>query len=289
MEYEGRICRGPMERASYMLPVAVGCSYNACRFCLLFKHLTYRELPLEQIEAELQRIHALGAAPKVVYLGDGNAFHLSTERMLTILQMIEKYLPNKPEIRMDATVTDIMAKTDEELALFHAHGVRRLYLGIESGLGDVLKLMCKDHTIPQAEEAIHRIHKAGIGYGAHIMTGLAGKGRGIENAEALADFFNRYPPQAIVNFSIFIHRRAPMWKDIEEDRMEVADELENMQEERRMIELMDLPGCDYDGLHDLIEFRVRGRLPDKKAQMLAKLDAGIEEWSKKEPVYPIVP
>ena len=29
MEYEGQICRSPMERASYMLPVAVGCSHNA--------------------------------------------------------------------------------------------------------------------------------------------------------------------------------------------------------------------------------------------------------------------
>ena len=115
MEYEGRICRGPMERASYMLPVAVGCSYNACRFCMLFKHLQYRELPLEQIAAELQRIHALKAAPKVVYLGDGNAMHLSHERMMTILRMIERYLPNKPEVRMDATVTDILARSDEQL------------------------------------------------------------------------------------------------------------------------------------------------------------------------------
>ena len=47
MEYEGWICRGPMERGSYMLPVSVGCSYNRCRFCMLFKHLAYRELPLE--------------------------------------------------------------------------------------------------------------------------------------------------------------------------------------------------------------------------------------------------
>ena len=39
MQYEGQICRPPMERASYMLPVAVGCSYNACTFCGLFKHL----------------------------------------------------------------------------------------------------------------------------------------------------------------------------------------------------------------------------------------------------------
>ena len=35
MQYEGQICRAPMERASFMLPVAVGCSYNACKFCTL--------------------------------------------------------------------------------------------------------------------------------------------------------------------------------------------------------------------------------------------------------------
>lgn len=54
MEYEGRICRAPMERASYMLPVMVGCSYNKCKFCNLFRDLKYRELPLEQVEEELQ-------------------------------------------------------------------------------------------------------------------------------------------------------------------------------------------------------------------------------------------
>lgn len=289
MEYEGRICRGPMERASYMLPVAVGCSYNACRFCMLFKHLQYRELPLEQIEAELQRVHALNAAPKVVYLGDGNAMHLPHERMMTILQMIEKYLPNKPEIRMDSTVTDILERTDEQLQALYDHGVRRLYLGIESGLEDILRTMCKDHTIPQAKEAIGRIHRIGMCYGAHIMTGIAGKGRCIENAEALAAFLNACPPVAIVNFSLFAHRRAPMWSDVEKGTFVVADEVETMREERRLLELLDLPGCDYDGMHDFIEFRVRGRLPEQKDKMLCKMDEGIAEWEKEPEIYCIVP
>ena len=56
MEYEGQICRAPMERSSFMLPIMVGCSYNRCRFCNLFRHLKYRELPFEQIEAELARV-----------------------------------------------------------------------------------------------------------------------------------------------------------------------------------------------------------------------------------------
>ena len=59
MNYEGQICRPPMERASYMLPVAVGCSYNACTFCTLFKHLQYRQLPKEQIEQEKKQAKEL--------------------------------------------------------------------------------------------------------------------------------------------------------------------------------------------------------------------------------------
>lgn len=69
MQYEGQICRAPMERGSYMLPVAVGCSYNACKFCTLFKHLQYRELPIAQIEEELQRVKAEWKAEESVSWG----------------------------------------------------------------------------------------------------------------------------------------------------------------------------------------------------------------------------
>ena len=82
MDYEGQICRSPMERSAFMLPIAVGCSYNACKFCTLFKHLKYRELPMEEIEAELIRVKEVGGNPKRVFLGDGNAFGVATEKLL---------------------------------------------------------------------------------------------------------------------------------------------------------------------------------------------------------------
>ena len=168
MQYEGQICRPPMERASYMLPVAVGCSYNACMFCGLFKHLSYRELPREQIEAELQRVHAAGGNPKTVFLGDGNAFGLKTEQLLWILERIHHYFPGCEAVNMDATVTNISHKSDEELKALYDAGVRNLYLGIESGLDDVLAFMKKDHNLQQAYEQIGRMQKAGLIFNAHI-------------------------------------------------------------------------------------------------------------------------
>ena len=78
---------------------------------------------------------------------------------------------------------------DEELARLHELGVTDLYLGIECALEDVLAFVIKGNTLSQAEAAIERLHRAGIDYDAHIMTGICGHGRGEENAAALADFF----------------------------------------------------------------------------------------------------
>lgn len=288
MKYEGWICRAPMERASFMLPVAVGCSYNACKFCTLFKHMQYRELSMKQIEEEIQRVKQAGGNPKRVFLGDGNAFGLETGKLLKLLEMIHMYFPACEGINMDATVTNVMEKTDEELRELKAAGVDELYLGIETGLDDVLTFMLKDHDLQQVYAAIKRLYEAGLTYDAHMMTGIAGKGRGQENAEALARFYNRTKPRKIVNFSMFLHREAPLYKDIETGRFEPADELENLMEERRLLELLEVENVKYDGFHDFLGVRVRGTLPEDKEKMLAKLDKVIKEMTDKEPLYAYV-
>ena len=288
MNYEGQICRPPMERASYMLPVAVGCSYNACTFCMLFKHLRYRELSKEQIEAEMQRVHAAGGNPKTIFLGDGNAFGLATDHLLWILERIHHYFPGCEAVNMDATVTNISHKSDEELQALYDAGVRNLYLGIETGLDDVLAFMKKDHNLQQAYEQIARMQKAGLIFNAHMMTGIAGKGRGIENAEATAEFFNRTKPAKIINFSIFHHSESPLYREIEAGRYVPADEQENLREEKRLLELLDVEGLRYDGLHDVeIQQRFRGTLPKDKEKLLALVDKTIAYWETQPPVLKV--
>ncbi len=271
MEYEGQICRAPMERASFMLPIMVGCSYNRCKFCNLFRHLSYRELPLEQIEQELKRVKGVGGNPKRIFLGDGNAFAQKNDRLIQILEMIRQYFPDCEEINMDATVTSIRKRSDEELRKFGRLGVRHLYLGIESGLDDVLAFMEKDHNQEQAYEAIRRLKHADMVFDAHIMTGVAGKGRGAENAKALAEFLNQTEPAHVVNFSMFLHKEVPLYQNILDGSFIPASERENLVEERCLLERLDADIL-YDGFHDFIRFRVRGRLPRDKEKMLSRLN-----------------
>lgn len=287
MNYEGQICRAPMERSSFMLPVTVGCPYNQCKFCNLFRHLRYRELPAEKIEEELKRVKDVGGSPTKIFLGDGNAFGLKTERLFWILERIQSYFPDCRTINMDATVTSILQKSEQELKRLAEYGVRHLYLGIESGLEDVLTFMKKDHTVSEAYEAIERLRAAGLIYDAHIMTGVAGRGRGQENADAMAHFLNQTHPAHVVNFSMFIHREVPLYREIENGNYVPADELESLREEKRLLEQLNIP-VKYEGFHDYLQIRVRGKLPSDQEKMVGKLETFIKKYEAKPPIYALV-
>lgn len=287
MNYEGQICRAPMERSSFMLPVIVGCPYNQCKFCNLFRHLRYRELPAEKIEEELKRVKDIGGSPTKIFLGDGNAFGLKTERLFWILERIQSYFPDCRTINMDATVTSILQKSEQELKRLAEYGVRHLYLGIESGLEDVLTFMKKDHIVSEAYEAIERLQAAGLIYDAHIMTGVAGRGRGRENADALAQFLNQTHPAHVVNFSMFIHREVPLYREIENGNYVPADELESLREEKRLLEQLNIP-VKYEGFHDYLQIRVRGKLPSDQEKMVGKLETFIKKYEAKPPIYALV-
>lgn len=287
MEYEGQICRGPGERGSYMLPVSVGCPYNRCRFCDLFTHLTYRELPLDKIENELKRVKSINGKPDKIFLGDGSAFSLRAERLIAILEMIGRYFPEVSEINCDATITSIKAKTDEELKRLSDLKLSTLYIGIESGLDDVLTFMNKEHNLKEAYEEIERIRKAGMNYAAHIMTGVAGSGRGAENAIATAAFINRTEPLNIVNFSMFLTSEA-LRESMARGEFRPASELENLEEEKILIENINLENgrsIRYDSFHDWIHIRFSGKLPDDREKLLKAVERKTEELNKIAPVY----
>ncbi len=280
MNYEGRICRSPMERASFMLPVSVGCSYNQCRFCMLFRHLKYRQLPPEEIKAEIDRVAGLGGSPRRVFLGDGNAFSLSSQQLETVLTWLREAFPKCESVSMDATVHNILSKSDDQLRSLRSLGLTDLYMGIECAQDDVLTLMNKGHTVAQAEGAIEKLHRCGIEYDAHIMTGICGKGRGEENGRELAKFFNRTRPVRICNFSLFLHKGSQLYRLVEDGLFAPADERENLLEELTMLRGLEGVNAEYDGLHDFVPLRVRGTLPGGRDKMIAALEAAIEKYDE---------
>lgn len=70
--------------------------------------------------------------------------------------------------------------------------------------------------------------------------------------------------------------------------MFLASELDNLIEDRHLIELLDVPGLVYDGFHDMLKVRVRGTLPQDKEKMLKQFDEAIEKYRNEPPVYAVL-
>ena len=119
------------------------------------------------------------------------------------------------------------------------------------------------------------------------MTGVAGRGRGQENADALAHFLNQTHPAHVVNFSMFIHREVPLYREIENGNYVPADELESLREEKRLLEQLNIP-VKYEGFHDYLQIRVRGKLPSDQEKMVGKLETFIKKYEAKPPIYALV-
>lgn len=270
MSYQGSICGVTTERFTCKIPVSVGYPYNKCTFCVFYKHLEYRELPLESIEAELVRISEAGGKPERIMLGDGNPLWLPFDCLKQIIEMIERRLPSCTAVASDASIQAIERKTDAELAWLADHGLRMLYVGVESGLDDVLEFIHKDHDNTQAREQIARLHRAGIDFSAHIMTGVAGAGRGIENARATAALLNELRPVHICNFSIYLGPLTELGLLEEDGLFEQAAPLENLLEMRELVSLLDVPETElfFEGYYTTYLPKPAGKGAGARAKVL---------------------
>ncbi len=53
MLYEGMVYRPPSESNSLIIQVSLGCSYNACSFCSMYKGKPFRIRTFEEIDHDL--------------------------------------------------------------------------------------------------------------------------------------------------------------------------------------------------------------------------------------------
>lgn len=288
MNHEGQLYCVSMQYDSFVLRVMTGCHYNGCRFCGMFKKVPHGVMPLPEVEEELARVVKAGGNPRKVFLMDGDALYLPTDYLLKILNLIHQYFPACEEVNTEATVSDVLEKSVQELRLLKAAGLCHVYVGIETVLDDVLAFMNKDHTAVQGREAAARLLEAGLYFDAHVITGIAGAGRGEENALTLVEFFKEMIPHDISNFTLGIFESSPLYKDVMEGRFSPASEQENLKEMRLLISSLNTcadEGLRYFGINEYTHARVKGLLPHDREAMLKKLDLYISRADQREPMY----
>ena len=95
LNYDYPLYRPPSEAKSTIFQVTLGCSFNECSFCDMYRSKEYSERPWEEIKMEIDMAAKQMPDTKKIFLADGDALNLQTDYMIKIVKYLyEKKWPN---------------------------------------------------------------------------------------------------------------------------------------------------------------------------------------------------
>jgi len=178
---------------------------------------------------------------------------------------------------MYASIQNIQSKSDEDLKELKKFGINDLWVGVESGWNQVVLDIKKGYTVEEAKTELARLNAVGINHMAGLMLGVAGRDKGLENAKYTAAFLNETKPKLIWAGTLGIFEDTPLWKEVEKRSFVPASEIEILQEEKVLIDSINLKNVHFYGIHPTNMFPVLGILPRDKEKMIDTIDSGISQ------------
>ncbi len=146
--------------------ITLGCPFD-CDFCSrpVFGHL-YRRRDLDRVFVEIEQIEALGY--QQLWIADDN-FTLD-------LSFLRRFCQRMLGSGLRWTCLSRSIGIDSEVAsLMKAAGCQRVYLGLETGCDDTLRLMNKKATVEDGVRAVRHFKAAGIQVAAFFIVGYPGE------------------------------------------------------------------------------------------------------------------
>ncbi|MBI4405310.1 MAG: radical SAM protein [Deltaproteobacteria bacterium] len=194
MRYLEPIFRPPSEANSYILQVTYGCSHNQCTFCGMYQNKSFRVRPFQEVIEDIQLASQHWPDVRRVFLADGDAMILSTEKLLRILQALTQAFPRLSRVGIYADARSFKGKTDDELSELRKNKLGVVYLGLESGNNRVLEKIKKGATAEQMIEPMVRARTAGIKTSVIALLGVGGTAFSKEHAQGTAEAINAMGP-----------------------------------------------------------------------------------------------
>lgn len=161
----------------------------------MYSSKTFRIKKEEEILREIKAVAEIIPDVRKVFLADGNPMTLSANRLLRILSAIRKSLPKVHRVSTYALPGDILSKTSEELSELRKAGLTMVYVGIESGNDEVLKLINKGETFDSTTKGLLKAKKAGIKLSVIIINGVGGLSFSNQHAVNSALILNKVQPE----------------------------------------------------------------------------------------------
>ncbi len=273
MHYEGMIYRPPSEAYSLILQVTVGCAHNSCTFCTMYKDKQFHIKKMTEIEEDLRESALYYANRKVrIFLADGDALALSSDKLIEIMNLCRKYLPKTERITCYGAAQDILRKTKDELSKLHDAGLEIIYLGAESGNDEILKHIKKGVTAAEYAEAAERLLGTGIKLSVTLISGIGGSRLLKEHALDSARLISQMKPAYLGFLTLLLESGAPMLEEVRSGKMKLLTPSQTAEEMSLFLSNTDSEGTIFRSNHASNYISLAGTLNRDIPKMLAQIE-----------------
>lgn len=182
---------------------------------------------------------------------------------------------------------DILSKTAAELKELRNLGLKLLYIGIETGDDNLLKLINKGETAQSSVEGILKAHEAGIDTSIMIINGLGGKKYSEKHAVHSAQIINQINPKFLSTLTLSLPFGMDHYKNRFEGEYQQQSIKELFQELRLFIQNLQVQNTIYRSDHVSNNLILKGVLSKDKQELITDLDRAIASISENQ--YPSAP
>jgi radical SAM superfamily enzyme YgiQ (UPF0313 family) len=173
--YDYPLYRPPSEANSVIFQVTLGCSFNKCSFCNMYRTKEYVERPWDEIKTEIDLVSNAYPETSRIFLADGDALNLSTDKLIQILGYIYTKFANLKRVSCYAMPKNLLQKKDDELDELKDAGLNMFYIGIETGNDILLKKVTKGATSKGILQSCQKAKRHGFILSCMIILGLGGR------------------------------------------------------------------------------------------------------------------
>jgi len=286
IDYDEPLFRPPSEAESLIIQATLGCSYNKCTFCSMYKSKKYTEKSFETIASEIDFLSSFSET-KRVFIADGDAFALKTDQLLKIFAKLKDTFPKLRRISLYGNTGNIVQKSNSELKELSEGGLSIIYLGFESGSDKILNIINKGVSKKEHSDAVNKAQNCGIDISATIITGLGGKELWKEHIEQSAELVNLGSPKYLSTLSLMMEPEAiEKFKSGFKSGFTPQNDEGILQEEKLLINLINSPKrIIFRSNHASNVLPLSGILPRDKEKLIGQINQALNNGSGIRPAW----
>jgi len=170
----------PDQYMAVVLQATEGCSFNTCTFCNFYRDRRFfikSSIDFREHARAVKTYLGNGLSlRRTIFLGDANALVIPMPRLLTMLDIINDEFDIEQMGGIYAFLDGFSGekKNAQDYARLAAKGVKRIYIGMESGSRELLSFLKKPGHPEDVIHSVQAIKEGGIAVGVIILLGAGG-------------------------------------------------------------------------------------------------------------------